>query len=152
MRDKLQYVTRIYKCYRMRDMMASKVWAKIVLIIIVCFVAFFLLNNLVFNKSHNIVVQHYDIEKNEYVFYKNVTKESDIRNIHKIIQNADWERYYAEKEDNVLCQFYFDNENDKIILYQVVNSYSGVILVQKDVEQKSSLVNKALDLIIDIFQ
>ena len=133
-------------------MMASKVWAKIVLIISVCFVAFFLLNNLVFTKSHNIVVQHYDIEKNEYVFYKNVTKESDIRNIHKIIQNADWERYYAEKEDNVLCQFYFDNENDKIILYQVVNSYSGVILVQKDVEQKSSLVNKALDLIIDIFQ
>lgn len=132
--------------------MASKVNAKTVLLIIVCLVAIFLLNNLVFSKNHNIVVQHYDITKNEYVFYKNVTKEKDIRNIHRIIQNADWEKYYQAKDDNVLCQFYFDNGNDKAILYQVINNYGGFILVQKDVDQKSSLVNKDLELIINILQ
>lgn len=132
--------------------MTSKVNAKTALLIIVCLVAIFLLNNLVFSKNHNIVVQHYDIAKNEYVFYKNVTKEKDIRNIHRIIQNADWEKYYPAKDDNVLCQFYFDNGNDKAILYQVINNYGGFILVQKDVDLKSSLVNKDLELIINILQ
>ncbi len=132
--------------------MTNKVNAKTVLLIFVCLVAILLLNNLAFSKNHNIVVQHYDIAKNEYVFYKNITKEKDIRNIHRIIQNADWEKYYPAKEDNILCQFYFDNGNDKAILYQVINSYGGFILVQKDVDQKSSLVNKDLELIINILQ
>lgn len=132
--------------------MTSKVKAKTVLLIIVSLVAIVLLNNLVFTKNHNIVVQHYDVAKNEYVFYKNATKEKDIRNIHRIIQNADWEKYYPAKGDNVLCQFYFDNGNDKAILYQVINNYGGFILVQKDVDQKSSLVNKDLELLKTILQ
>jgi hypothetical protein len=132
--------------------MTRKVKAKTVLLIIVSLVAIVLLNNLVFTKNHNIVVQHYDVAKNEYVFYKNATKEKDIRNIHRIIQNADWEKYYPAKDDNVLCQFYFDNGNDKAILYQVINNYGGFILVQKDVDQKSSLVNKDLGLLKTILQ
>ena len=132
--------------------MKSKVNAKVVLVIIVCLVAIFLLNHLVFSKNHNIVVEHYDMAKNEYVFYKNVTKEKDVRNIHRIIHNADWEKYYPAKDDKVLCQFYFDNGNDKAILYQVINHYGGCILVKKDVEQKSSLENKDLELIINILQ
>lgn len=132
--------------------MTSKVNAKTVLLIIVCLVTIFLLGNLVFSKNHNIVVQQYDIAQNEYVFYKNVVKEKDIRNIHRIIQNADWEKYYPTKDDNVLYQFYFDNGNDKVIIYQVINNYGGFILVQNDVNQKSFLVNKDLELIINILQ
>lgn len=129
-----------------------RVVQKIALLITACLVAVLLLVNLVFSKNDHIVVQHYDIEKNEYVFYKNVTKEKDIRNVHRIIQNADWERYDPAKDDNVLCQFYFDNGNDKVILYYVINNYGEYILVRKDAEQKSSLVNKDLELIIRIFQ
>lgn len=55
--------------------MKSKVNAKTVLLIIVCLAAFLLLKNLVFSEKHPIVVQHYNAEKTEYVFYKNVTKE-----------------------------------------------------------------------------
>lgn len=132
--------------------MTNKVNAKTVLSIIVCLIAFFLLKNLVFYKNHHIVVQHYDVEKTEYVFYKNITKEKNIQNIHKIIQNADWESYDPEKDDNVLCQFYFENENDKTILYQLINNYDGFILVRKDVDQKSSLVDKELEFIINVLQ
>lgn len=132
--------------------MTSKVKVKTVLLIIACLVAVFLLKNFVFSKNHNIVVQHYDIARNEYVFYKNITKEKDIRNMHRIIQNADWEKYHLAEDENVLCQFYFDNKDDKAILYQVINNYDGFILVQKDVGQKSSLVNKDLELIINILQ
>ena len=122
------------------------------LLIIVCFAAIFLLSDLFFPKNHNIVVQHYDMSKNEYVFYKNVTNEKDIRNIHRFIQNADWEEYDPAKDDNVVCQFYFENGSDKAIVYQVINNHGGFILVQKDVEQKSSLEDKDLELIINILQ
>lgn len=132
--------------------MTSKVKMKTVLLFIICLVTIFLLNHLVFSKNQNIVVQHYDTAKNEYVFYKNVTKEKDIRNIHRIIQNADWKKYYPSKDDNVLCQFYFDSGNDKAILYQVINNNGRFILVQKDVDQKSSLVSKDLELIINILR
>lgn len=132
--------------------MKSKVNAKTVLLIIVCLAAFLLLKNLVFSEKHPIVVQHYNAEKTEYVFYKNVTKEKNIRNIHRIIQNADWESYEPAKDDNVLCQFYFENGNDKVILYQLINNYDGFILVRKDVNKKSSLVNKDLELIMNVFQ
>lgn len=120
--------------------------------IIVCSAAVFLVYNLVFSKNHNIVVQHYDVTKTEYVFCKNVTEGKDIRVINEIIQNAEWEKYYLANNDNVRCQFYFDNGNGKAILYQVVNEHEGFILVQKDANLKSSLVGKNLELIIDILQ
>ena len=124
----------------------------VLLLISVCFAAIFLLNDLVFPKNHNIVVQHYDMSKNEYVFYKSVTNEKDIRNIHRFIQNADWEKYDPAKDDSVVCQFYFENGSDKAIVYQVINNHGEFILVQKDVEQKGSLVDKDLELIINILQ
>ena len=43
--------------------------------------------------------------------------------MHRIIQNDDWEKYYPEKADNVWYQFYFENENDKVILYQIINVF-----------------------------
>jgi len=125
---------------------------KFILIIIVCLLTIFLLKNLVFSEKHNVVVEHYDITKKEYVFYKNVTKRNDILSIRRIIHNTDWEKYYLTKDDYVICQFYFDNRNDKVIMYQILENYSGLILVRKDTNQKSCLSNRDLELIINILQ
>lgn len=90
----------------------------VVVVIMVCLVAILLLNNSVFSKNQNIVVQHYDMAK----------------------------------DDDILCQFYVENGNDKAIVYQVINKDGGLILVQKDVNQKSSLESKDLELMINILQ
>lgn len=132
--------------------MKSKINAKSVLLVIICFAAIFLLHNFIFSKNHPIIVQHYDETKKEYVFYKNVTKGKDIRTIHNMIQKAEWEKYAPAKDDHVLCQFYFDNGNEKAILYQVVNNDTGYILVQKDTAQKSALADKDSEFMVNVLQ